>query len=447
MSKTLQELRRQASSLRTMLSEMPPPWQWEDLDWRAPISAPATIGTEISLSAITEHFLLTWIEWFQVSRLYSRYFGHGFSPIMLPPQFLAMTGLPMFPGLPQSWASLHQRGQYVKDRAAQDGDLAEVWREAWHLHGASAPAPPNDDVEQWFLQLVESHARRRLLQVFNGFGDQAWAGLHRELVAYDRQLGEAFGSAADETREEVLIHLREYRHATLEVSWLSQDWQFGGNDSLSTVRRLTMEPVAYEDMSSQWILRLELSEAVRAHARALLSRLQQAVWEIGFAALSADVSSSDFVPGPWTPLATESVLVNPAPLPPPGEAPEELEEPEYAQRIMRSTVGFVTVPREFASPEVPALPPIAPGQLTVCIGRAGRGWNRFSRLIDKLIVSQRESRKRPELVVFLTDAWDSASFSQRHRRDLRALGRAGTQFMFLVAGVPDRRLSMLEVSI
>lgn len=438
MSNTLQQLRRQARDLRTMLGEIPRLWNEDRFNWRQETSAPRTVGTNISLGALAEHFLLTWIEWFQVSRLYSWYFGHGVWSAV-PAPFLARTRLPTFSGLPRSWDGLHRRCQAIKDVVEDDEQLAEVWSEAWHLDGARTAALSSDDVEQLFLALVESHSRRRLLQVLDGFGDGPWTTLYRRLIDYDIQLGEAFAASGEDVRDRVLLHLRAYRHSTLEVSWLSRYWQFGADDAVSTVRRLTMEAMPDGDGPEAWVARIRLDDAVRQHARALLSRLQRAVWEVGFASLASDVASADFVPGPWTPVVTQTVVINPT-LP--------LEREDDDRRIMaQDSSFFVVAPPELGIPESLELPPLERGRIALCMGSAGGGWIRFSKLLDQVLASLRASGRVPDLVICITDAWDSAAFARWHRRDVRAMSRAGAEFMFFVAGVPDRRISMLEIPV
>jgi hypothetical protein len=44
------------------------------------------------------------------------------------------------------------------------------------------------------------------------------------------------------------------------------------------------------------------------------------------------------------------------------------------------------------------------------------------------------------LVYVFCDSWDSASFEEEHREELRAHDANGVRFLFVLVGVPDRVL-------
>jgi hypothetical protein len=431
-SETLGRLRRQARSLRSILGDLHTSQFYRAHDWESwhqHVSAPQTLGTQTSKWALTEHFLLTWIEWSQVSRLYSRYFGYG-EPMDAPISFMSMVGEPLFPGLPRTWNSLHQGCQQLKDAVADDGMLAEIWNEAWSLTDSNESNPAGD-VEHWYLRFVESHARRRLLEVFLGSGHPAWRELYGRLVARERLLTRLFESSPDEIRDGVLAHLRFYRHATLDVSWLSDDWQFAGSGdsaALSALRRLTTE----RPPDSRWIdgtlANIRIHQAVRDNARLLLARLQQAVWEIGYTCLAEDLNSPDFEPDIDTPTGTPGVQVNAA-IP---KTPIPKRRRRRPRRLPRG---------EF----LPEPLPVEYERLLLFVGDPCTGWKSFARILDQAVAFINQSETRQELVVFLTACWDSPLFVKEHRAALRILATAGVRFLFFLAGVPDRRLSLVDV--
>ena len=43
------------------------------------------------------------------------------------------------------------------------------------------------------------------------------------------------------------------------------------------------------------------------------------------------------------------------------------------------------------------------------------------------------------------DCWDSASFEEEHREELRAFDKNGIRFVFLLVGVPDKNLVSIPV--
>lgn len=445
MSEALKHLRKQAKSLRATLGELPTPWSDGDApwpEWRAPVPAPATVGAsgEMSMWALTEHFLLTWIEWFQVSRLYSQYFGYGrgaeMAAIMMPG-----LGLPLFPGLPATWGSLHRRCQEIKDWVMQEGELADLWLRKWGLEDRDMAVIPKD-LEQVFMMLVESHERRRLIEVFAWHPNPAWMHLHNQLIRRDAMLADFIGSLSGDTRQHLQTHLRFYRHATLDVSWLAEDARGQRGDSIdyrSAVRQLTSAIPDDSEWPDRTLGDIELDAPLRVHARALLSRVQHAVWEIGFTCLAEDVHAPDFRAGTTTVVGTPAVQLNPA--------PRREVKPRQLPRGRRDDDQIVYFAAPYAAEEREPSP-IEPGRLLLIVNKpGGRGWKTLSTALDQLSDYLGQASRRPDLVVVLTDSWDSAAFARRHRRNLHPHASAGVRFLFLLAGVPDRRLTRIDVAV
>lgn len=398
----------------------------------------------MSAWALTEHFLLTWIEWFQVSRLYSQYFGYGrgaeAAAIMMPG-----LGMPLFPGLPSTWASLHRQCQRIKDDIAGDGYLPDILASAW---GVDDPTVPHgrEDAEHWFFALAESHERRRLLGVYSSFAHPAWRDLNHMAADQERLLAAQFNEVEPQTRSAVLSHLRFYRHATLDASWLSPE----GLDRRPTERaagesalqRLTYEPIPDREWASQSLDGLDLDQAVRAEVQQMMVRIQRSVWEFGFTCLSEDLHSPDFRPATRSPVGTPAVTLNPRPpsLPGPGR-----REPR-PRRDLDEIVHFVPkVERWMGEREQSA---IEPGRISLTVARPdGRGWAGIAPALSQLAAYFGQAQRLPDVAVVLTDAWDSAAFARHHRRDLRPYATRGVRFLFLLAGVPDRTMSRISVAL
>ena len=56
-----------------------------------------------------------------------------------------------------------------------------------------------------------------------------------------------------------------------------------------------------------------------------------------------------------------------------------------------------------------------------------------------------ESRGTIQVVVVFYDCWDSASFVEEHREELRAHDQNGVRFLFVMVGVPNRVLVPVPV--
>jgi hypothetical protein len=49
------------------------------------------------------------------------------------------------------------------------------------------------------------------------------------------------------------------------------------------------------------------------------------------------------------------------------------------------------------------------------------------------------------VVIVFCDCWDSASFEEEHREELRAHDQNGVRFVFVLVGVPDKTLVPIPV--
>jgi len=428
-----------------MLLELDASWETSDdqpQDWRIRVAAPSAVGSdvEISMWALMEHFLLTWIEWFQVSRLYSQYFGYG-RGAGIAARFVPGLARSEFPGLPPAWASLHMRCQRVKDLVSTDLSLADTWAAAWRLGETQTPDDAND-VESWFLLLTESHERRRLLQVFTG--NKSWDHLNELVVAQDLRLAAALVETNSETRDAVTSHFRYYRHATLDASWLSPEGYQSPLDrtseNSSAMRWLTNGIGESAEWSTQVLENLELDADVRSVAQDSLSRIQQCVWEFGFDCFADDVCAKEFRPSSSGPLGSPSMTLNPKP---PRTRRERKQLSDSARQPLDIQAYFGGQTERWSGGK--EVGPIPPARIVMCVGQPGRGWKSIERTLIQLTRYLVEAPP-PDLIIVLTDSWDSTAF-RPIRSSLQTYSRAGIKFLFLLGDVPSRGLTKLDVSI
>jgi hypothetical protein len=50
-----------------------------------------------------------------------------------------------------------------------------------------------------------------------------------------------------------------------------------------------------------------------------------------------------------------------------------------------------------------------------------------------------------QVAIVLCDCWDSASFEEEHREELRAFDKNGIRFVFVLIGFPDKNLNPVPV--
>ncbi len=150
-----------------------------------------------------------------------------------------------------------------------------------------------------------------------------------------------------------------------------------------------------------------LKSLISSSVAKLLDRLRAAIAEMGYEAVIEDLSSSDLVGGDESLLGSEAVMVIPGHL---GDAARPI--------VLAATKGWGgNSPRSFAKvmPQVKA------------------------RLI--------EANGTVRVVVVLCDCWDSSSFEDEHREELRAFDKNRIRFVFLLVGVPDKSLISIPVGL
>lgn len=137
----------------------------------------------------------------------------------------------------------------------------------------------------------------------------------------------------------------------------------------------------------------------------LLDRLKTAIAELGYDAVIEDLSSPELIGGEDSLLASEDVMVGPG-------------------HLADST---------------------RPILLAVTKRWSGKGPHSFARVMRHFKARLIESRGTIQVVIVLSDCWDSASFQEEHRDELSAHDSNGVRFLFVLVGVPDSTLVPVPV--
>jgi hypothetical protein len=137
----------------------------------------------------------------------------------------------------------------------------------------------------------------------------------------------------------------------------------------------------------------------------LLVRLKAAITELGYDAVIEDLSSSDLVGGDDSLLGSEDVLVIPG----------------YLDDAAR------------------------PILLAVTKGWGGNAPRSFAKVMRQVKARLIEADGATQVAIVLCDCWDSASFEEEHREELRAFDKNGIRFVFVLIGFPDKNLNPVPV--
>ena len=85
--------------------------------------------------------------------------------------------------------------------------------------------------------------------------------------------------------------------------------------------------------------------------------------------------------------------------------------------------------------------------LAVTRGWCGNAPHSFAKVMRQVKTRLIEANGTIRVVVIYSDCWDSASFEEEHREELRAFDKNGVRFVFLLVGVPDRVLIPVPVGL
>jgi hypothetical protein len=139
----------------------------------------------------------------------------------------------------------------------------------------------------------------------------------------------------------------------------------------------------------------------------LLDRLNTAISELGYEAVIEDLSSPELIGGNDSLLASKDVMV---------------------------------VPGHLADTSRPIL-------LAATKGWSGKEPQSFAKVMRQVKARLIESRGTIQVVVVFCDCWDSASFEEEYREELRAHDQNGVRLLFVLVGVPDKTLVTIPVEL
>jgi hypothetical protein len=196
------------------------------------------------------------------------------------------------------------------------------------------------------------------------------------------------------------MHLRRYLHSVLAVSWLV-DSTPGASALLSNTWKNQPMPNPLQKPAGLAVQESPISGSI---AR-LLDRIWTAIAELGYEAVIEDLSSPELIGGEDSLLASEDVMV---------------------------------VPGHLADTSRPIV-------LAVTKGGGGKEPQSFAKVMRQVKARLIESLGTIQVVIVFCDCWDSASFEEEHRDELRAHDQNGIRFVFVLVGVPDRMLVPIPV--
>jgi hypothetical protein len=266
--------------------------------------------------------------------------------------------------------------------------------------------PEELDARDLYRGIVASHERLMWVADF-ATASGAWRDCLAAAREIDAQVRKAFEESSRQTRRQVLWHLRQYRHATLDVSWLDE-------------RRWKTRPSAFEvalgaseanRAGLETLRRVPLADAVTTKvAKAVLRRVTQAISELGYEAFLSDVCADDMSGGPSTPLGA-------------------------------SEIELVT----------PDRPPLGTGQANVVIGLAkGReqeghagGWPSILETVLSLLEAHKAA---PAVAVMVSDGWDASLFDGAFQERCQTCIDDGHYVVFLLVGLPGTQVQSVPLS-
>jgi hypothetical protein len=119
---------------------------------------------------------------------------------------------------------------------------------------------------------------------------------------------------------------------------------------------------------------------------------------------------------------------------------EDLSSPELigGEDLLLAAEDIIVVPGHLADSSRPIL-------LAATKGWGGKEPQSFAKVMRQVKARLIESQGAIQVVVVFCDCWDSASFEEEYRGELRAHDQNGVRFLFVLVGVPDKTLVTIPV--
>ena len=382
MSDVYFRLRKQTARLQGFLADLSDA-QHPGTNWDEVINSTKTLGENVPVArwTLAEHFLTEWKSWSALLGRYLSYFGQPWEKI------------------PESWKKLKSKCVALEQRLRTDESLGSLVAKSWR----SEPGPTDveADVRSLFHAVIASHERLMLLNTGNETATD-WSDCDAVAKESDHRLREHVDRARGDVRRQALWHLRQYRHANLDVSWLDES-------------RWRAAPSAFEyvlgatDREQSWIreVRSDLPSDLQPElATQIVRRITTAVTELGFESFAADVMSKEMIPTQTSPLgasAIEMLTIN-------GHG-------GIADNPARIMVGVARQPHSLA------------------------------RTFRQLLAAFSARSELPSLGIVVSSCWDGLLFEQEFQTDFQSSYDDGHRLIFLLAGCPDTQLEPVPLSL
>lgn len=384
MSNRLSTLRTESRRLKALLADLIQASR-EPPSWDATVCCERTLGASVPVERwyLAEHFLTTWQEWKSSVDRHVRYFGTRAEQI------------------PATWKALVTSCANWQKQLWQDSELDQRLAASWQSFETRTPVG-NEDAGTMFRQIIASHHRLMILPSASAY---AWTESRRIATQIDRHVCQVFDASPPGVKRDVIWHLRQYRHATLDFSWLDEArWREG----FTAFEHALGNP----GPAPEWLaaVRGDLSANLAAHAEigAVTARIVQAIHEAGFDAFVTDVTSREMAGGLDSPLGSDHAVV---------------------------VGGHTGPPRALSEPIV----------LAVARGTGRRGRGALSAVLGNVV--QLLATAASAFAIIVGDSWNASIFAEQFLPQFRELYDHGHRFLFLVVGAPETDVAPIPVTL
>jgi hypothetical protein len=402
------ELKSRHASLRRLYNDLKGS-SFARAGWNTEVRARRTLGSDDTIEHwfLAEHFLITWSNWRGLFNRFRDYFGQPED------------------AFPKTWALMITNCEVLVYQLAREEELDQLIAKSWidtDLVPDRLVKTNGYDIPSIYTQIARGHERAVLLvqaqqaqprfarKKEDAVKQSAPEGVAPERVAFamarsvafeqNERLLEQWHTLPRRVQDQVWTHLRHYLHAVLGVSWLV-DSAPGVSALLSISWR--KQPMSLSLQKPAGLPGLD--SPISGSVARLLDRLKTAIAELGYDAVIEDLSSPDLIGGEDSLLASEDVMV---------------------------------VPGHLADTSRPIV-------LAATKGWSGKEPQSFAKVMRQVKARLIESLGTIQVVIVFCDCWDSASFEEEHREELRAHDQNGIRFVFVLVGVPDKTLVPIPV--
>lgn len=382
MSEVLSGLRRQAKQLRLLARDLAQP----HADWSVIVDSTHILGARAPVDAwyLAEHFLRTWSNWHGLRARYGRYFATD-----------TIASSP-------SWESDDRRYTELAQRLWSDANLQQLIAHSWRRDFGGDHAAAELGGGALFHGILSTHEAVLLVLSLSHSRPLITGSADQIALQCDNRLKAAFDRAAPETRHDLSWQLRNYRHATLQVSWLA-----GENDEHVPRVETCLDHALAEDRHAARLGETLIEPLLTAldddQCCKVLRRVVRAVSEIGYEHFCDDVTSREMRGGDDSPLGAPDVQV----IPDPGQAHS--------------------------------------GAIVIALSRRGRRRASLVHMLEQTTELLEAAPGPPRAVIVVSDTWDAGIFATTALSSFREHHARGVQFAVLLVGSPEQIVSPVPV--